>query len=158
MSPPDSVSGNASAALTGLNKTPVSNYSDSLVRHTSLLVISTSLALTSVFKIAASDPLGRNPNHLLEITMAALELGTALPTSRTPHHTITSNAGIPTSINISRIPNHTPKSSSRPHTLVSQSRKTLSLFVFLSAIGSVSYVNICEMCNVLPPSSSNMFF
>ena len=51
-----------------------------------------------------------------------------------------------------------PKSSSRPHTLVSQSRKTLSLFVFLSAIGSVSYVNICEMCDVLPPSSSNMFF
>jgi hypothetical protein len=75
-------------------------------------------------------PLGRNPNHLLEITMAAPELGTPLPISRTPHHTITSSAGIQTSINISRIPNHTPKSSSRPHTLVSYSRKTLSLFVF----------------------------
>ena len=103
-------------------------------------------------------PLGRNPNRLLGITMAAPELGTPLPISRTPHHTITSRGGIQTSINLSRIPNHNPKSSSRPHTLVSQSRKTLSLLVFLSAIGSVSYVNICEMCNVLPPSSSNMFF
>ena len=60
MSPLDSVSGNASAAFTGLNKTTASNYSDSLVRvsciqPTSLLVISNSLALTSVFKIAASD-------------------------------------------------------------------------------------------------------
>ena len=93
-------------------------------------------------------PLGRNTDHLLEITMAAPELGTPLPISRTPHHTITSSAEIQTSFNVSRIPNHTPKSSSRPHTLVAQSRKNPLLFVF-SAISSVSYVNICEMCHVL---------